>query len=349
MPVEPVHPHACGENGQAARALGGVSGSPPRVWGKRPSRRTRNRRRAVHPHACGENGSPRKLTVKLIGSPPRVWGKRLREFWDQKRRPVHPHACGENAHDTHPHQPCIRFTPTRVGKTILPLDIITIIIGSPPRVWGKRSSSHQTPPMSAGSPPRVWGKRRGLPGALGVGGGSPPRVWGKLAAGSPLRQSATVHPHACGENDLGRRAGRDSDRFTPTRVGKTRPAARSTGIMTVHPHACGENSTPWWSSRPARAVHPHACGENAPDIDVAVAQGGSPPRVWGKPRAAVAGSTTSLGSPPRVWGKRRKLDSSGPGARFTPTRVGKTFGADVIPAIAAVHPHACGENDRTDL
>ncbi len=77
-----------------------------------------------------------------------------------------------------------------------------------------------------------------LSSAAGVG--SPPRVWGKL-----FLQSGALR----------------SQRFTPTRVGKTR--------MSI-------------SVLMGSAVHPHACGENAEGCGVLAEVDGSPPRVWGK-------------------------------------------------------------------
>ena len=134
-------------------------------------------------------------------------------------------------------------------------------------------------------------------------------------------------------------------RFTPTRVGKTPAAEANYQVDAVHPHACGENglgagagdaatgSPPRvWGKRlsaragdPRRTVHPHACGENATLPATIPSQGGSPPRVWGKPTL-----------PSRI---RRA-------ARFTPTRVGKTYTRKRARLAKPVHPHACGENRR---
>ena len=216
------------------------------------------------------------------------------------RSPVHPHACGEN---------CRRPTSTLASD------------GSPPRVWGKRAY-------------RPWTKGNNAvhPHACGENGGR-----------NPAGAAPPVHPHACGENlvrqplQLGvggspprvwgkRGEPYDGDReirFTPTRVGKTAWAS-----------AC-------WPGCP---VHPHACGENSSVYNAATGVRGSPPRVWGKrspnlhktftkpvhPHACGENSrhhqtgTESYGSPPRVWGKRLAAWSRVVGARFTPTRVGKT-------------------------
>ena len=52
---------------------------------------------AVHPHAGGENGDDQLAVCQADGSPPRGWGK----------RPPVSRSILE-----------VRFTPTRVGKTI---------------------------------------------------------------------------------------------------------------------------------------------------------------------------------------------------------------------------------------
>ena len=131
-------------------------GSPPRVWGKSTTwmnvtdeqRFTptgvgkiaasilSERFLAVHPHGCGENCENTSKKIYRHGSPPRVWGK-----------------CHQIARGEH----CTRFTPTGVGKieiispgrsseTVHPhgcgendnmIALLAILLGSPPRVWGK--------------------------------------------------------------------------------------------------------------------------------------------------------------------------------------------------------------------
>ena len=110
--------------------------------------------------------------------------------------------------------------------------------------------------------------------------GSPPRVWG-------IRDAALEHDLAV--------------RFTPTRVGNTRPSVARPLTDTVHPHACGEYVARWLEPRlalrftPTRVgntvspvsvsrivtVHPHACGEYTCPAYSPDSAAGSPPRVWG--------------------------------------------------------------------
>jgi len=96
---------------------------------------------------------------------------------------------------------------------------------------------------------------------------------------SAIRSS--VHPHACGDDELiarhhpgetgspprvwgrypGRSPGGREARFTPTRVGTM--------------------CSPSGSSMP-NPVHPHACGDDPSPRDCTLTLYGSPPRVWGR-------------------------------------------------------------------
>ena len=114
----------------------------------------------------------------------------------------------------------VRFTPTCVGKTLFSNRIEVIIIGSPPRVWGKlyHHLDHQ---RGQSVHPHVCGENattdlstalgtRFTPTCVGktprarlVGrsvNGSPPRVWGKRREWRLRLPGCAVHPHVCGEN-----------------------------------------------------------------------------------------------------------------------------------------------------
>ena len=137
-----------------------------------------------------------------------------------------------------------------------------------------------------------------------------------------LNSLASVRPHACGDNPMGRpiltpRSGSPprvwgqprhllrcviARRFTPTRVGTTLRASRLSFPAAVHPHACGDN------------------------VDHNV------------------GSVLHDGSPPRVWGQHGRINPLAQEFRFTPTRVGTTRAGWPIHSWPPVHPHACGDN-----
>ena len=59
--------------GQTPRAM---SGSPPRVWGRRVDLSAYATWTPVHPHVCGEGLFLTNADKDGIGSPPRVWGRR---------------------------------------------------------------------------------------------------------------------------------------------------------------------------------------------------------------------------------------------------------------------------------
>ena len=71
------------------------------------------------------------------------------------------------------------------------------------------------------------------------------------------------------------------------------------------------------------AVHPHARGDNMVIRLQAIAE---------------------IGSPPRAWGQLHQIVNELGISRFTPTRVGTTAARIALPAAAAVHPHARGDN-----
>ena len=274
----PVHPHACGENQRRRLVNCQPGGSPPRVWGKRtaaprrppaarftPTRVGKTPAGAapassspVHPHACGENRYSDSQVIGACGSPPRVWGKlQVREVFRRDDR----------------------FTPTRVGKTLLAARA-SKCFSVHSHACGENAHSGLSAAAWHGSPPRVWGK---LDGSMMISRClrfTPTRV-GKTPVGVTEAGAVAVHPHACGENSAvyrdqvqiigspprvwGKHARRVFDpvaaRFTPTRVGKTSTVTVSPVFPAVHPHACGENHR-----------QPHGLR----------ADGGSPPRVWGK-------------------------------------------------------------------
>jgi len=137
-----------------------------------------------------------------------------------------------------------------------------------------------------GSPPRVWGQRVTERRWAGEWRFTPTRVGTTVNAAQP-DTVRPVHPHACGDNEIGEKityedggspprvwGQRDGEpvrvgecRFTPTRVGTTGFSHGKTSAATVHPHACGDNL---------------------------------------RVRAA---TVTAFGSPPRVWGQRNRLQA----------------------------------------
>ena len=191
-----AHPRACGENRAGGAPGSAMSGSSPRVRGKRvsgcgcafvvrliPARagKTRRRRRGgragwAHPRACGENSWADKVPGDLLGSSPRVRGKRAFSSCQSRLIPAragktsglsrgrsgrwaHPRACGENS------WPSCPLTTTR---------------GSSPRVRGKHAGGEPPTPVVRLIPARA----------------------GKTSARKRSPGPGPAHPRACGENEL---------------------------------------------------------------------------------------------------------------------------------------------------
>src|SRR5690606_10834563 len=194
----------------------------------------------VHPHARGDNA---------------------RHADPASAETVHPHARGDNVEASDAALVIARFTPTRVGTTCQPVRTARCSPVHP-HARGDNAGCGWHRHASDGSPPRAWGQLFGNLTSI-VGSGSPPRAWGQLKGGeaealayrfTPTRVGttgsvtnralgSTVHPHARGDNmgmawlrvlcngspprawgqrqDILRSSG--GRRFTPTRVGTTRP------------------------------------------------------------------------------------------------------------------------------
>ena len=153
------HPHACGDKCKFLLLETGKLGSSPRVWGQAKSLQccigitriipTRVGTRVLpfnpassvgdHPHACGDKITHRHSSLITRGSSPRVWGQvhkvrcftccpgiiptrvGTRKFCKclHLLHRDHPHACGDK----------LFFSP-----------LVSLSIGSSPRVWGQASN-----------------------------------------------------------------------------------------------------------------------------------------------------------------------------------------------------------------
>ena len=195
-----AHPRACGENPKCAATFTTSPGSSPRVRGKRRHRRRDARNsgliparagktrsspaipapRRAHPRACGENGSRYRGGRRGAGSSPRVRGKRPRPIRARKPARLIPARAGKTEENTLGTR-CPRAHPRACGENISPLRRAAVIVGSSPRVRGKRAD-------------RCAGLAR-----LGLIPARAGKTSSPLGAISPRR----AHPRACGENMRG--------------------------------------------------------------------------------------------------------------------------------------------------
>jgi len=169
-------------------------------------------------------------------------------------------------------------------------------------------------------------------------------------------------PHAWGQRFVSLRS-HFSFRFTPTRVGTTRSARRSSSNDSVHPHTRGDNECASKQPEIPNGSPPHAWGQ--PDYLAPVRFVGrfTPTRVgttrsarWGTGAAPVHPHTrgdnvysfnnfiSNLGSPPHAWGQLSAEVYKAIKTRFTPTRVGTTPTSFTFDALHTVHPHTRGDN-----
>ena len=198
----------------------------------------------------------------------------------------------------------------------------------------------------------------------------------------------TVHPHACGEYDLGLRVPRHGHGSSPRVWGIQNASCVSWGCQRFIPTRVG-NTTNILPKPSGTTVHPHACGEYSAARLMARCKHGSSPRVWGiqkrcrhpgrirrfiptrvgntRPGWAARPATpvhphacgeyqistlqkdVSSGSSPRVWGIHDWNGWTYADLRFIPTRVGNTATGSCRLCPSAVHPHACGEYQVVEI
>ena len=235
-----------------------------------------------------------------------------------------------------------------------------------------------------GSPPRTWGKRLWIVHRRFNDRFTPTHV-GKARLSAGFRPHPQVHPHARGESawTVGRartttgspprtwgkhqqREGvSDSQRFTPTHVGKASCCLPSPQVAAVHPHARGESRSASASSVKVRGSPPRTWGKHrqsywrwqhsgftpthvgkALALSHTAGTGPVHPHARGESPNAIASGMSHSGSPPRTWGKRLVTVVPIIMIGFTPTHVGKASDKrSSLPQIR-VHPHARGESRR---
>ena len=313
---------------------------------------------AVHPHARGDNAR-RRCRARLSGSPPRAWGQSLMPGHLTAVRRFTPTRVGTTllrwildcCHD--------RFTPTRVGtthRTRCPHGRI----GSPPRAWGQLIEVAEIGIQGRFTPTRVGTtesikkdnlrRLRFTPTRVGTmcrsnenaGGmcGSPPRAWGQLRRRTTGHRAPPVHPHARGDNDSGV-GGFQSYYGSPPRAwGQCFWNARHRSKSAVHPHARGDNQGRCLDPR-CNSVHPHARGDNA-EFDLHRAACAVHPHARGDNSYTSIHGWLRCGSPPRAWGQCRYRQRHAR-RRFTPTRVGTIILEAALAPSGGSPPRAWGQ------
>ncbi len=177
--------------------------------------------------------------------------------------------------------------------------------------------------LRRGSSPRVWGTlRHSLPDDMGRR--FIPTCVGNMPPVALQRNATAVHPHVCGEHQVGSEPSSGQYGSSPRVWGTCSSTRASITSIAVHPHVCGEHLSLCVFRSTSGTVHPHVCGEHERRDLCAPASRRFIPTCVGNMRLVFdprRGTTVH----PHVCGEH---------ALDTP------FGAEGNP----VHPHVCGEH-----
>ena len=218
-----------------------------------------------------------------------------------------------------------------------------------------------------GSSPRTWGTGSGRKSALRQGRFIPTHV-GNRSTPMPCGSAQPVHPHARGEQ------GRQCDiadgvvRFIPTHVGNSRrPSAQNTS-RPVHPHARGEQMKRMTQRSNLHGSSPRTWGTEVRLLQLAVCHRFIPthvgnsgntgfnlspqkvhPHARGEQEKSLSARPPAAGSSPRTWGTAYGTRTWSSLLRFIPTHVGNRYRQRRAGNHAPVHPHARGEQTKSNI
>ena len=247
----------CGDYSAWSRLPACILGSPPRVWGLRSWRiasflslritptcvgTTRLLSALLllsrdHPHVCGDYGELTTLGMRVLGSPPRVWGLLIGQCRLLAASGITPTCVGTTSSIRRVNS-VIRDHPHVCGDYSVHRVLFTVVLGSPPRVWGLPDDSlcsvsdegitptcvgttpaPPRPPPTPWDHPHVCGDYQTTTTPSREAQGSPPRVWGLLLDDGDVLVASGI---------------------TPTCVGTTCSHTSGDPGSGDHPHVCGD-------------------------------------------------------------------------------------------------------------
>ena len=255
------HPRACGANGGLPMAFSWLTGSSPRMRGKRvepvcdgaevriipahAGQTAPNRQDACpcpdHPRACGANRRYGRFSARPVGSSPRMRGK----------RPVH--------HRVHAD---LRIIPAHAGQTSSSPSICQQRPDHP-RACGANQAAGLNAGILGGSSPRMRGKHR-VHRVRGRGIRIIPAHAGQTSWAASVRYAFADHPRACGANPIPPEKWKGGRGSSPRMRGKPRSSTRRSPTPRIIPAHAGQTSL-FSVSSILTSDHPRACGANSPD------------------------------------------------------------------------------------
>ncbi len=336
-----------------------LHGTTPHAWGPSTTSQNRSHERST-PHAWGH--CARYGSAHCEGLPPHAWG---------------PPTVEQGA------EGLARSTPTCVGTT--PVEpMMRPRCQVYPHMRGDHVVTADDDPRKAGLPPHAWGPRAVRAGGCRQPGSTPTCV-GTTASGPLDHELDMVYPHMRGDHFLPSFYRQPSlglpphawgpplpalvhdaqNGSTPTCVGTTRRTARPPARPKVYPHMRGDHGVLQASFQFLAGLPPHAWGPLPGAGDRRGVTGSTPTCVGTTPSArhptpsrAVyphmrgdhctstpsAGGATGL--PPHAWGPRRTALAFGDRLRSTPTCVGTTSKASMMPSHCGSTPTCVGTTGR---
>ncbi len=227
----------CGENDLGFTLYPPRYGSPPRVRGKRCRRsifcqdcritpacagKTLSPALRVsaptdHPRVCGENGTRASKKRAPCGSPPRMRGKRENTCPPSARGRITPAHAGKTT-SVPLNNPLWTDHPRACGENASIVLYFATLVGSPPRMRGKRHPQGQEWPLS-----RIT-----------------PACAGKTVPVVIEKHAPEDHPRVCGENCLGARKSNPANGSPPRVRGKLAVRIARLFVVRITPACAGK-------------------------------------------------------------------------------------------------------------
>ena len=232
-----------------------------------------------HPRACGANAADNATKIGNAGSSPRVRGKLFGGHGIHGEMRIIPARAGQTT-SFHPPNAMSPDHPRACGANRTATTNEDVVIGSSPRVRGKRADVRRICAQGRGSSPRVRGKLCGKQVGRCRVRIIPARAGQTRWPGS-RRCAPTDHPRACGANKTGIHLASYQVGSSPRVRGKLIAVRGQCLRPRIIPARAGQTSTSLRGIRPSQD-HPRACGANAVNWPNFAFAFGSSPRVRGK-------------------------------------------------------------------
>ena len=135
-----------------------LCGITPADAGKTLRGKRNNSQDTDHPRGCGENMSLANIGISCAGSPPRMRGKRSEVKETIRKIRITPADAGKTPYGA-TICPKLQDHPRGCGENIIPHSNVALLMGSPPRMRGKRFFARirkKTPRITPADAGKTW-------------------------------------------------------------------------------------------------------------------------------------------------------------------------------------------------